>query len=104
MAESRSGLLLDVGFELLPELFAGVYSAAPATNGDQLLELVNFFREPEDSICHPEPHLKGGTVERLGQKIVNSRFSGELVVFRARVQRGQENEIGVRRFWTCSDP
>jgi hypothetical protein len=55
MAEFRPGLLLDLGFEPLPELFTSVYSAAAATIGDQLLELVNFLSKPENSIRHAEP-------------------------------------------------
>jgi hypothetical protein len=104
MAESRSGLLLDIGFELLPELFACVYFAAAATNGDQLLELANFFRKPKNSIRHAEPHLNGRTVDWLRQKVVNAGLSGEDVVFRACAQRGQENEICVRCSWACSHP
>ena len=30
-----------------------------------MLELANFFRKPENSIRHPEPQLKGRTVECL---------------------------------------
>src|SRR5207244_4442539 len=52
MAEFRSGLLLNVGFETLPVVLGGVYFVTIGTNRDQLLELVNFSCKPNNSISH----------------------------------------------------
>ena len=65
MAEFRSGLLLDVGFETLPVLLGGVYFVTIGTNRDQLLELVNFSRKPKNSIRDAQSHPNSGGIKRL---------------------------------------
>ena len=96
MAEFRSGLLLDVGFETFPVVCGSVYFVTIGTNRDQLLELVNFPRKPKDSIRDTQPHLNCDSIKRLGQEIVNAGFSDEVVVFRAGIQGGEKDEIGIR--------
>ncbi len=89
MAESRSGLLLDVGLELLPELFACVNFAAAATNGDELLELANFFRKPENSIRHAEPHFNGETVDSISRRTYIALDRGGTGQLQAPVSQGR---------------
>jgi len=65
MAELRSGFLLDVGFETLPVVFGGVYFVTIGTNRDQLLELVNFSGEPQNSIRDAQSHPNSDGIKRL---------------------------------------
>ena len=65
MAEFRSGLLLNVGFETLPVVLGGVYFVTIRTNRDQLLELVNFSRKPKNSIRDAQSHPNSGGIKRL---------------------------------------
>jgi len=96
MAEFRSGLLLDVGFETLPVLLGGVYFVTIGTNRDQLLELVNFSRKPKNSIRDAQSHPNSGGIKAASLGIVNAGFSGEVVVFRTSIQGGEKNEISIR--------
>src|SRR6058998_277504 len=96
MAEFRSGLLLDVGFETLPVVFGSVYLVTVGTDRNQLLELVNFSRKPKNSIRDTQSHPNRDGIKRLRQEIVNAGLSGEVVVFRASLQGGEKDEIGIR--------
>src|SRR5438046_9096026 len=102
MAEFRSGLLLNVGFETLPVVLCGVYFVTIGTNRDQLLELVNFSRKPKNSIRDAQSHPNSDGVKRLRKEIVNAGFSGEGVVFRAGSYGGQKDEISIRCLRTRS--
>src|SRR6266513_978914 len=104
MAEFRSGLLLDVGFETFPVVCCSVYFVTVGTNRDQLLELVNFPRKPKNSIRDTQSHLNCDSIKRLGQEIVNAGFSGEVVVFRTGIQGGEKDEIGIRCVRTRPHP
>src|SRR5258707_7525969 len=95
MAEFRSGLLLNVGFETLPVVLGGVYFVTIGTNRDQLLELVNFSRKPKNSIRDAQSHPNSDGVKRLRKEIVNAGFSAEVVVFRAGIHGGQKDEIRI---------
>src|SRR5207253_8441300 len=96
MAEFRSGLLLDVGFETLPVVCGGVYFVTIGTNRDQLLELVNFSRKPKNSIRDAQSHLNCDGIKRLREEIVDAGFRSEIVVFRVCAQGREKNEIGIR--------
>jgi hypothetical protein len=75
MAEFRSGLLLDVGFETLPIVLGGVYFVTIGTNGNQLFELMNLSRKPKNSIRDAQSHPNCDGVKRLRKEIVNAGFS-----------------------------
>ena len=65
MAEVRSRLLLDVGFEALPVILCRVYFVTIGTDRDQLLELVNFSREPKNAVRDAQSHLNRDRIQRL---------------------------------------
>ena len=88
MAEFRSGLLLDVGFETLPVVLGGVYFVTIGTNRNQLFELMNLSRKPKNSIRDAQSHPNSDGVKRFRKEIVNASFSAEVVVFRAGIHGG----------------
>src|SRR5205085_6221943 len=98
MAEFRSGLLLNVGFETLPVVLGGVYFVIIGTNRNQLFELMNLSRKPKNSIRDAQSHPNSDGVKRLRKEIVNASFSAEVVVFRA----GSRRSEGENRYTVCS--